>query len=137
MKKEKSCGSIIYKYSDNDLLFLVIKQTKGHYSFPKGHVEENETERETALREVKEETGFDISFVGDFRKVITYMPNDDVLKDVVFFLGNVIGGVLKAQEEEVVEIKWLNYEDALSVITYDDDKSVLRQAYDYIMNNNF
>lgn len=137
MKKEKSCGSIIYKYSGNELLFLVIKQTKGHYSFPKGHVEENETERETALREVKEETGFDISFVGDFRKVITYMPNDEVLKDVVFFLGNVIGGLLKAQEEEVVEIKWLNYEDALSVITYDDDKGVLREAYDYIMNNNF
>lgn len=135
MKKEKSCGSIIYKYSGNELLFLVIKQTKGHYSFPKGHVEENETERETALREVKEETGFDISFVGDFRKVITYMPNDEVLKDVVFFLGNVIGGLLKAQEEEVVEIKWLNYEDALSVITYDDDKGVLREAYDYIMNN--
>lgn len=135
--KEKSCGSIIFKYDGEKLLFLVIKQTLGHFSFPKGHVEESESEKDTALREVKEETGFDISFAGDFREVITYCPKPGVLKDVVFFLGNVIDGVMTPQEDEVSLIEWLSYEDALKVVTYDDDKNVLKKAYEYIVKNNF
>lgn len=135
--KEKSCGCIIFKYDDEKLLFLVIKQTLGHFSFPKGHVEESESEKDTALREVKEETGFDISFVGDFREVITYSPKPGVLKDVVFFLGNVYDGVMTPQKDEVSLIEWLSYEDALKVVTYDDDKNVLKKAYEYIVKNNF
>ena len=135
--KEKSCGCIIFKYDDEKLLFLVIKQTLGHFSFPKGHVEESESEKDTALREVKEETGFDISFVGDFREVITYSPKPGVLKDVVFFLGNVMDGVMTPQEDEVSLIEWLSYEDALKVVTFDDDKNVLKKAYKYIVKNNF
>lgn len=135
--KEKSCGCIIFKYDDEKLLFLVIKQTLGHFSFPKGHVEESESEKDTALREVKEETGFDISFVGDFREVITYSPKPGVLKNVVFFLGNVIDGVMTPQKDEVSLIEWLSYEDALKVVTYDDDKNVLKKAYEYIVKNNF
>lgn len=135
--KEKSCGCIIFKYDEEKLLFLVIKQTLGHFSFPKGHVEESESEKDTALREVKEETGFDISFVGDFREVITYSPKPGVLKDVVFFLGNVIDGVMTPQKDEVSLIEWLSYEDALKVVTYDDDKNVLKKAYEYIVKNNF
>lgn len=134
--KEKSCGSIIFKYDEGKLLFLVIKQTLGHFSFPKGHVEANESEKDTALREVKEETGLDILFVGDFREVITYCPKPGVLKDVVFFLGNVIDGVITPQEDEVSLIEWLSYEDALNVVTYDDDKNVLKKAYEYIVKNN-
>ena len=49
MKKEKSCGAVVYKYQNNQLLFLLIKSKKGHhFSFPKGHVENDETEVETA-----------------------------------------------------------------------------------------
>ena len=52
MKLEKSCGSIVI---DNDKVLLV-KHNAGHWDFPKGHVEANETEVDTAIREVKEET---------------------------------------------------------------------------------
>ena len=51
-EREKSCGCIII----NKNKVLLIKQTKGHWGFPKGHVEKDETEIETAIREVKEET---------------------------------------------------------------------------------
>ena len=56
---EKSCGIVLF-HSDE---FLIIQHsvkpnvTEGHWDFPKGHVEENETEFETAVRELKEETG--------------------------------------------------------------------------------
>ena len=135
--KEKSCGCIIFKKENEKIKFLVIKQVLGHYGFPKGHVERNETEKETALREVKEETGLDISFLGDYRKVITYSPRANTIKDVVYFIGTVKGGTLKPQEEEVSLIKWFDFEDAYKTITYKDDKNILLSAYNYIKDNNF
>ena len=60
VKKEKSCGAIVYRYLGTDLYILMIQMNLGHWSFPKGHVEGNESELETAIREVKEETNIDI-----------------------------------------------------------------------------
>ena len=65
---EKSCGIVLF-YSDE---FLIIQHStesnelKGHWDFPKGHVEENETELETASRELKEETGIEDFRLGQF-----------------------------------------------------------------------
>lgn len=102
LKKEKSCGAIILK----DSKVLIIKQTSGYWSFPKGHVENNETEEDTALREVKEEVNLDIKLDNNFREVITYCPNKiNTLKDVVMFLGYPISGDIVLQEE-VLEYKW-------------------------------
>ena len=56
MVKEKSCGTICF---DGDKV-LMVKHNAGHCAFPKGHVEEGETEFETAIRETKEETGIDV-----------------------------------------------------------------------------
>lgn len=103
LKKEKSCGAIILK--DNKA--LIIKQTSGYWSFPKGHVENNEKEEDTALREVKEEVNLDIVLDNNFREVITYCPNKiNTLKDVVMFLGYPISEDIVLQEEEVLEYKW-------------------------------
>ena len=60
MKKEKSCGAVIYKFEENEVYVLLLKHNLGHWSFAKGHVEAGETEVETAKREVKEEVGLDI-----------------------------------------------------------------------------
>ena len=54
MRKEKSCGAVVYKKEHDNLYYLIIKQSKGHVAFPKGHVEGNETNEETAIREIKE-----------------------------------------------------------------------------------
>ena len=88
MKREKSCGALVYRITQNgqkELLF--IKHRHGtHWSFPKGHMEEGENEVQTALREVKEETGLDIDLEGDFRQSVEYYPKPNVKKQVVYFL---------------------------------------------------
>ena len=127
MKKEKSCGIVVF----NKDKVLVIKHNKGHYGFPKGHVEENETEHETAIREVKEETNIDATIIGDFREVITYSPKDKVLKDVVYFLGIPTSFNIKRQEEEVSKALFIDYEMALNLITHDDERNVLKKAIKY------
>ena len=132
MRKEKSCGAVIYKYIDNELFILLLKHNLGHWSFAKGHVEDGETEQETAIREIKEETNLDVTINSDFRYVITYSPYEGVIKDVVYFLATTNSDNIKAQQSEISEIKWFKYEDAISMITYEDDRKVLMKAIEYL-----
>ncbi len=123
MKYEKSCGAVIF---DNDKV-LVLKQVQGHWGFPKGHVENNETEIETAIREIKEETNLDVEINEKFRYVETYSPKENVTKDVVFFVAKKIGGDVKPQEEEVSEIKWVSPKEALELVSYESSKIVMEK----------
>ena len=121
MKLEKSCGAVIFK--DNQV--LLIKSVKGHWSFPKGHVENNETELETANREILEETNVIATLNESKRIVIRYSPFPGVLKDVVYFHGIYESGEISRQIEEVDDIGWFDLEDALKLITFDSEKEVL------------
>ena len=134
MKKEKSCGAIIYKKENNSLLFLLIQQKAGHFGFPKGHVEKNETEEETALREIKEETNLEVLLDTSFRVVTTYSPAQGVIKDVVFFLATPLNENIIAQVEEVSSILWCDYEKANILLTHKDNKKILEQAKEFILN---
>ncbi len=132
MKKEKSCGAVLYFDKDGKRYFLIEKMNMGHYSLVKGHVENDETEEETALREIKEETSLDAVLDTNFRNVITYSPFEGITKDVVFFVGKIVGGSPKEQLEEVSQILFLEYEDALKTLTFESDKDTLRKAYEYL-----
>jgi len=73
MPKEKSAGAIIFRKENNKNYFLLLHYPSGHWEFPKGHVEGNETEEETVKREIKEETGLDnIVLLAGFKKYIKY-----------------------------------------------------------------
>lgn len=129
MKYEKSCGAVIF----NEDKILIIQQVEGHWGFPKGHVEEGETEVETAIREIKEETNIDVEIEEKFRYVERYSPKEDVEKDVVFFVARKIGGEISAQEEEVQNIKWVSCSEAMEMLTFESSKNVLKSVMrDYI-----
>lgn len=126
MKKEKSCGAVIYRiHEESPEILLIQHKNGGHWAFPKGHVEGNETEEETALREIREETSLEVRLDSDFRQVVTYSPKRGVSKDVVYFSAQYMSGVPTPQEEEVFRVCWLCSKDALEAVTFDNDKSVL------------
>ena len=88
MLHEKSCGAIVYrKYHGNTEILLIKHINSGHWSFPKGHVEGDETEEETAKREIMEETGIDVNLDTTFREIVSYSPRKDTQKIVVYFIG--------------------------------------------------
>ncbi len=126
MKYEKSCGAIIF---DGDKV-LVLQQTAGHWGFPKGHVEKDETEIETAKREIKEETNLEVEINEKYRYSERYSPAEGIEKDVIYFIAKKTGGEIKAQEEEVQRIEWLKYEEALERLTYDNSRELLKKAWD-------
>ncbi len=133
MTKEKSCGAVVYKQEGNEFCFLLEKMKDGHISIPKGHVEANESEQETALREIKEETNLDVTLDTGFRAVISYSPYDGCVKDVVFFVAKVNeSGKMIPQECEVSDLLWANFQEAKELLTFDSDKQVLKNVYSYL-----
>ena len=132
MRQEKSCGAVIFRGEAAQRDYLVLHSTQGHWTLCKGHVEGDETERETAAREIREETALSVDFLDGFRAVITYSPRPGVSKDVVFFLARPSGGVEHAQEEEIAALGWFTFREARPLVTFASDEDVLLAAEAYI-----
>ncbi len=131
MKKEKSCGCVVF---DELNRVLLVKMNMGHWSFPKGHVEENETEEETALRETLEETNIECKIIKGFREVSTYSPYDGVIKDVIFFVAKAINTKVIKQDEEINTAIFVEINKAKELITFDNDLNIFEKALKFIKN---
>lgn len=127
---EKSCGAIIiHKSGENNYKVLLVKNHNGRYwSFPKGHVEKGETEEETAIREIKEETGLDVEIVDSFREVSDYCPFGRIKKRVVFFMAQTFSTNVVVQKEEIDSYIWVDLYDVHNKCTYDNDLRVIKKA---------
>lgn len=129
MKREKSCGALVVRKNGESYdLVLLRHRFGGHWSFPKGHVEAGENEQQTALREVREETGLTIRLLDGFRESVEYFPKPGVKKQVVYFLGEALGDKLVRQEEEISELKWASIAEADGLVTFANDKRLIRLA---------
>ena len=125
MKKEKACGTIII---DKDKV-LLINQKQGFYGFPKGHVEGKETEVETAIRETKEETNLDVVVDESKRFEISYIVNDNIDKNVVYFLAKLTGeNNIIAQVEEINEVIWVDIDKVEDILTFDNLKELWKEV---------
>lgn len=139
MADEKSCGAIVFTHENGIRKYVIIRETgiyQGYCGFPKGHMEAGETEQDTAIREVKEETGLDVELLDGFRQVDEHFlaregrPNDK--KTNVYFLAEYHDQELKAQGSEVSEIVLMDYRDALESLQYNELKRELTEAESFI-----
>lgn len=132
MIKEKSCGAIVYYTHNKEILYLILKHKAGHWAFPKGHVENNETEVETALREIKEETSLIVTIDDGFKVINEYQPTRYSIKEVVYFMARSDTDKVFVQQAEIDNYRWCLYDEAIDLITYENDKKVLLKANDYL-----
>ena len=111
---EKSCGAIVYRRHHGNLEILLIKHVNsGHWSFPKGHVEEGETEVETATREIKEETGIEVkefTYLFSIPNIYRYSGIDIHTLDM-FFLCHVPAGTEAVAADDASECFWMPVDD--------------------------
>ncbi|MDD4409447.1 MAG: NUDIX domain-containing protein [Candidatus Pacebacteria bacterium] len=139
--KEKSCG-IIPVYNIENPSFLLVKHKGGHWGFPKGHVENGETEEETAIREVGEEVGlFSYDIVENFKYCQTYAfyrkDIGKIVKEAIFFIGIIRNKEkLKIQEEELTGYGWFTYKEVLEKIPFEGNKKMTRVALKEIQRLN-
>ncbi len=111
---EKSCGAIIYRIREDGVIeYLILYQHRsGTWSVPKGHIAAGETEEETALREIREETGLHVSLIDGFRKEMSYTVSAKASKNVVIFLAR-SEGELTLGENEISDALWADKATAI------------------------
>lgn len=156
MPKEKSAGAIILFKENGVNLYLLLhykatsssKKKGGHWEFAKGHIEDKETEEETVLREVKEETGLDnIILIPGFKKYIKYFFKKSyglegearkrapfVFKLVVFCLAETKTKEVKISDEHD-DFIWLPFEEAMKKLTFKNAREILKAANEFIIEN--
>lgn len=96
-------------------------------------MEEGETEVQTALREVKEETGLDIALQENFRQSVEFFPKPGVKKQVVYFLGKALNENVVRQEEEIEDTRWVLLDKAQNFVTFRNDKGLIQKAKKYFI----
>ena len=137
MKFEKSCGAVVFTRGGGEIRYVIVCSVNGYYGYPKGHVEAGESEQETALREIKEETGLDVVLREGFRTTDEYMLQlegyTDIHKQVVYFLAEYEGQAPSAQPSEIAEIKLMTFEEALAVFQFEGNRRILREAHNFLM----
>lgn len=130
---EKSCGAVIfYRSPEGDKVLLVKNHNGKYWSFPKGHVEKGESEKETALREIKEETGLDVIIFDHYRQISDYCPFGKIKKRVVFFLAETKTDQVDIQQDEIDSFAWATFAQAEKMCSYENDLRVLHTAKKYI-----
>ena len=131
---EKSCGAVVFwRQKGGPTLFLLVKNRNGrHWGFPKGHMEAGESEEETAVREVCEETGLQIQICEGFREVSAYRPFGRIRKQVVFFMAEKQEGNVIIQHTEIDRFQWATASQAQSLFRYENDRRVLRAALQWL-----
>jgi len=133
MTRTLACGAAIYRKHRGTVLFLLVKHVNGHHwSLAKGHTEAGETEVETALREIDEETGLAVKLRPGFREEIHYSPSPGISKTVVFFLAKARGKKLRLQKSEIRHAVWLELDDALKLVSHPDTGQVLARAQAFL-----
>lgn len=130
MKIEKACGAVIKK----DQKILMVFQNNGFWGFPKGHVEENETEIETARREILEETGVVARINEKNRFEFSYdILDKNIHKIVVLFTAEVIDDSnFKKQDAEISELRWVDISEVEKMLTFEDWREVWRKIKNVI-----
>jgi len=131
LKYEKSCGALVFRQDrkTGQMFVLMIRHKHGgHRSFPKGHVEAGETEHQTAIREVEEETAVRIRITSDFSQKVYYSPMPGVRKEVVYFMAVTDQRTIRARDGEIADVEWVALENAERSLTHENDKIVLRAA---------
>lgn len=136
MIKEHSAGIIVYHVDQfNQRAYLLLHYISGHWDFPKGKLETQETEEEAALRELYEETGLIATIMPNFKQSLSYIfKNRDgkiISKDVSFFVGptNTQNITLSAEH---VGYRWLPFKEALAQLTFKNAQHILKLADQFV-----
>ncbi len=134
MQHVKVCGAVVFTRKNDEILYVIVKSKEGVYGFPKGHNEFGESEEQTAIREIKEETNLDVQIINGFRATCEYKVPDeqDTIKNLVIFLAEYKNQVIKFQKEELKDAKLMNFNEALNSFKYDNLKKILKKADDFI-----
>ncbi|HJD99450.1 bis(5'-nucleosyl)-tetraphosphatase [Levilactobacillus brevis] len=134
MITERASGAVVYRLVDGQPEYLLLKSAASNFwGFPKGHVEGDESDLQTAVREIKEETQLDVAINPDFHADLDYDMVNGHHKHVVLYTALVpADSVIERQTVEISAFGWFDYATARDTLSYDNLKGLLDQANTYL-----
>jgi 8-oxo-dGTP pyrophosphatase MutT (NUDIX family) len=145
MLKEFSSGAVVYKIQNYDPIFLLVLSRKnGTWCFPKGHIEDGESEIDAAKREIFEETGIKkLKFIKCFRQEDVYIINiiscfdkyKKIEKHSIYFLALALENSSVFDKNEILALKWFDIGRAYDLLIFARQKEIINMAYELIENN--
>ena len=137
MKKESSAGAVIFR-KNKETKYLLLHYEAGHWDFPKGNIEEGETDKDTIKREVKEETSIeDIKIIKNFKEKLHYfykLKGELISKEVIFYLAGTKTAKIKLSFEHI-GYKWLPFKEAVEKLSFKNAKDILKKADIFLKKN--
>lgn len=134
MKTEESCGAMLFTKIDDIRYYVLIMEANGSYGLPKGHKENNETDEETALREIKEETGIEGTIIKGIKRTIKYLvPSNNSFKEVKYFAMKYSNQDLNPTDSDILCAKLYTIDQALNMIKFNQIKDLIIEM-DYMLN---
>ena len=131
---EHSAGAVVFTREAGEPRFVILRHPDGHHGFPKGHMEPGETEPETALREIREETDLTPALLSGFRTAEVYrLPNQaNTWKQVVYFLAEYRDQPIHPRETELCGAALLSFGEAMSALEHESSRRILTEANDFL-----
>ena len=124
-----SAGAVLYTVIGGERRYVLVREKNGSYGLPKGHVEPGETLAQTALREVREETGVLATLHADQPAMVDEYPiaGGDI-KRVCWFIAQYASQTPVADRTQVLGVLVLPLDAALKTLTYGSTREILRQV---------
>ena len=142
MNKEFSAGAVIFRRNAGEILFLVVYSARNNiWGFPKGHLDFGETEKEAAVREIKEETGLaNLRFIDGFAEKAAYetiskrppFEGEKIEKYVTYFLCEAKDQDAVVDGMEISDYRFLPLNQAEKAVKFRNLKIMIRKAYDFL-----
>ncbi len=137
-----SAGGVVFRNEgDHVEVALILVAPKSRWQLPKGTVDENESEEDTALREVREETGLECDLIEPLDRIEYWFyasrggKRVRFHKYVSFFLMNYVTGSVNDHDHEVEEARWIEINEAVEMLAFDSERAVLVKAQKIIEEN--
>ena len=134
MPREISAGVILFRRTPEPQ-YLLLHYGSGHWDFPKGHIEAGEEARETARRELQEETGISqVRILDGYRQTLRYFFRQQgigIFKAVIYFLAETAQPDVTLSNEHI-GFDWLPCDAALARLTFKNSQELLTKAHEYV-----
>lgn len=155
MKEEVSSGIVVFKDDNGTRKYLLLNRMEGFLDFPKGHIEQGESEEAAAERETLEESGLSVKPIRGFRKETAYWfrerarTNDErqdsvsqyarkrssgelIHKKLVMFIGRASEDESPKVSMEHTGFQWLDYSQCMSLLRYDNQRELIEEAENFL-----
>jgi 8-oxo-dGTP pyrophosphatase MutT (NUDIX family) len=135
-----SAGGIVIRYTSGQPWLVVGSRRRERdsrtWTLPKGTPNPGESREETALREVEEETGLEVRITGrlDDIEYSFVQSGTRIHKTVHYFLMEPVGGDLANHDREFDEVRWISFEAAASMLTFETERALVARAAEVIVD---